>query len=358
MAKSKLIVVHGMGVHSASSIKKTVVDAANEALHRYPGYNSEKFENHVDVIGVGFDDIFEKERKRLKQNNESLSDYLKGNSTAVPKFIQSIVSLENEIGKEAFFATHAFDVLLYLTLKGPEVRLRILEKIAKEFDRRRDESIHVMAHSLGTAVLHDTLHKAYKGGITDSKAGYSYKLDCVDHKFDSLWMVANVSNLTATLSPFGVKFDPYDSLVRPSRGNDGCAKYLYNLRHALDPFTKFYPFKPKKDDGWVPKPVFDEYYRYIRNTRIGHTLNPHSLAGYLLDPNVSYRFLARVMPFGTFMPTGADADKADAKFKDVVGEAKRIAEHVSNIRAVDDVTDFVMMVKDYEEYIEQLKLSL
>lgn len=358
MAESRLIVLHGMGIHSAESVKESVIKAANTALKRYPGHKNTRFEQEVDVIGVGYDDLFEKERNRLSTNNQHLSDLLSGNNRIGPDFIRKIVALENRIGDNDFFATHAFDVILYLTLKGEEVRLRVIEKIAGAWSRRRNEDMHVLAHSLGTAVLHDTLHKAYTGGIKDTRNGKNYKLSCVNHKFDSLWMVANVSNLTARLSPFGVRFDPYKSVVKASDGSDGCTELFYNLRHKLDPFTLFYPFLPEPADGWVTPAVYAEMYSYIENERIGSTINPHDLTAYLLDPNVSYRFLKRVMPQGLFNPSAADAEKADAKFKDVLGTARRIGEHMSNIRTVDDIEDFVLMVKEFEEYIAMLKNGL
>lgn len=349
MSKPKLIVLHGMGVHSAEQIKKTVIDAANLALHRYKRFKNIKFEDEVNVIGIGYDDIFEQERKRLTKNNQSISDYLKTNSKVDKKFIKKIVDLESAIGKDSFFTTRALDVIFYLTLKGEEVRLRVIREIADVWKDRRNEDIHILAHSLGTSVLHDTLHKAYSGGID------GYRLDAVTHKFSSLWMMANVSNLTYSLSPFGIKFDPLKSKVRPSYTDDGCVEEFHNYGHVLDPIALFHSFNPKNDSSWLPVPIYDELYNYKEINKIGSSLNPHDLTEYISNPYVSYRFLKRIMPADIFDPTQGEVNRADLQYKNFAAEIKKITLYVKKIKSINDIGELVSVVKDFEDYIEKLK---
>lgn len=349
MPKPKLLVLHGMGAHSAEQIKQTVIDAANTALHRYKRFKDVKFENEVSVTGIGYDDIFEQERKRLVKNNLSISDYLKTNKKIAKGFITKIVELESEIGEDNFLTTHALDVIFYLTLKGEEVRLRVIKEIADAWVNRRNEDMHILGHSLGTAVLHDTMHKAYTGGID------GHKLDCVTHKFNSLWMMANVSNLTYSLSPFGIKFDPFNSKVRPSYVEDGSVEEFYNFWHKLDPFTLFHRFAPENDGSWLPMGVYDELYKYKEIDTIGSTLNPHDLTEYISNPYVSYRFLKRIMPADVFDPTFDEVNRADKQYKHLESEAKKIATHVKKIKSIKDIKEFVNAVKGFEEYIDKLK---
>lgn len=352
MSKPKLLVLHGMGSHSAEQVKQTVIDAANSALHRYKRFNNIKFEDEVSVVGIGYDDIFEQERKRLVSNNQSVSDYLKTNNEIDKDFIQKIVDLETAIGKDSFLTTHALDVIFYLTLKGEEVRLRVIREIADAWKNRRNEDMHILAHSLGTSVLHDTLYKAYTGGID------GHRLDVINHKFNSLWMMANVSNLTYKLSPFGINFNPFESIVRPSSVDDGCVEEFYNYWHALDPFTLFNRFEPKNDESWISSPVYDELYNSKEIETIGSTLNPHDLTEYIVNPYVSYRFLKRVMPADVFDPSFDEVQKADAQYKHLEGEAKKIRDHVKKIKSIGDIKELVIVTKDFKEYIDKLKESV
>ena len=352
MPKPKLLVLHGMGAHSAEQIKQTVIDAANSALHRYKRFESVQFENEVSVVGIGYDDIFDQERKRLVKNNQTVSDYLKTNKKIDKGFLSKIVKLESDIGADSFLNTHALDVIFYLTLKGEEVRLRVVKEIADAWANRRNEDMHIMGHSLGTAVLHDTMYKAYTGGID------GHKLNCVTHKFNSLWMIANVSNLTYELSPFGIKFDPFKSKVRPSFADDGCVEEFYNFWHTLDPFTLFHRFAPKNDGSWLPESIYDELYKPKEISTIGGSLNPHDLTEFISNPYVSYRFLKRIMPADVFDPTLEEVNKADAKHKNLDSEYKKIAKHIKGIKKIDDIEAFVIAVKEFEEYVEKLKGSL
>jgi hypothetical protein len=352
MSKPKLIVLHGMGAHSAEQIKQTVIEAANSALHRYQRFETINFQDHVAVTGIGYDDIFEQERKRVAELNQSVSAYLSANGGVAPDFIKKIVSLEQKISEDNFFTTHALDIIFYLTLKGEEVRLRVIREIADVWANYNGEDVHVLGHSLGTAVLHDTLHKAYTGGID------GHTLSCVTHKFKSLWMMANVSNLTHSMSPFGVKFDPFNSVVRPSDSSDGCTESFYNYWHKLDPFTLFHRFEPKNDGSWLPMEIYEDSYSGKEIKTIGSSLNPHDLTEYISNPYVSYRFLKKIMPSYIFNPTLAEMHEANSKYIRFTAEAQKIADHVGEIDSIDDIKELVLATKNFEAYIKTLKDNL
>lgn len=355
MADSILVVTHGMGVHTEASTKETVVKAANIALQRYPTYRSAKFENFVEVKAIGYDDIFEAERIRITQSNKPVSEYFRSAANLPSLFIENIVGLEQDIGEDNFYTTHALDVLLYAALHGERVRLRTLEKLCGFMESKGDAAFHVMGHSLGTAVMHDTLHKAYTGGITDEKANKNYKLDTITHKLDSLWMVANVSRLLYALNPIRTTNDPKDTVVKPGTGPECCAFHMYNVRHILDPFTKYFSFSPHPGEGWLHPDDYDDFYHYLVTRKIGESVNPHDLAGYLMDPLVSYPFLKRVMPPGTFNPTKEEVIEAHKNVRNLVSELQKITNYVENISPIQDFRTFLKMVKEFEEYIETQK---
>ncbi len=358
MADSVLVVTHGMGVHTETSTKETVVKAANIALQRYPTYKNERFENYVDVKAIGYDDIFESERERIAQSNKPVSEYFRSAANLPSLFIETIVGLEEDIGEDNFYTTHALDVLLYASLHGERVRLCTLEKLCSFMANKGDATFHLMGHSLGTAVMHDTLYKAYTGGITDEKTGKNYNLDPITHKLDSLWMIANVSRLLYALNPIRTTSDPKDTVVKPGTGPESCTLHMYNVQHILDPFTKFYRFDPQADEGWLHPDDYDDYYHYLVTRKIGESINPHDLGGYLIDPVVSYKFLKRVMPAGIFNPSREEAMEAHRNVRNIVGELQKITAYVDDISSIQDFKTFLKMVKEYEEYIETLKTQV
>ncbi|MGR5522009.1 hypothetical protein [Vibrio sp. PNB22_4_2] len=165
-------------------------------MSRYPSAKDLNFEDHVKVIAIGYDEIFNAEKERIKKANEPFSAYFKTHAHLPASFIQQMVSLESRIDKDTFFTTHILDVLLYAGLHGPRVRL----KLAKEFTeaiatRSSEQKVHVLAHSLSTAAMHDMLASLYDKGITDEDTDKSYSFTQNELRLDSLWMISNESHL-------------------------------------------------------------------------------------------------------------------------------------------------------------------
>ncbi|WP_428239559.1 hypothetical protein [Gynuella sp.] len=357
MADSILAVAHGMGQHTTESLRTLIEKAANTALQRYPTFRNRNFENYVDIKPIVYDDIFEQERQRIVQSNRPVSDYFKSATNLPSLFIENIVELEADVGDDNFYTTQALDVLLYASLHGESVRLRILSEICTHMATKGSASFHVIGHSLSTSAIIDTLHKAYTGGITDQN-GHSFKLDTITHKLDSLWMFANVSRLMHRLNPIRTSPDPKDTVVKPGTGTDSCTLHYYNIHHELDPFTRFLHFDPQPNEAWIHPDDYESYYHKLITHNIGESLDPHDLTGYLTDPLVSYRFLKRVMPAGSFNPSRDEVMKAHASVRNLADESKKIATYVNSIGSVSDFKTFLKMVKEYQEYITSLKSSM
>ncbi|CZF77350.1 hypothetical protein [Grimontia marina] len=360
MEKSILIVTHGMGDHDAQSLKKTVVDAANLSLNRYPTIKArlqqenKAFEDYVDVVPIEYNNIFEEERQRLVEANKPVSDYFRTVANADLRFVKELVKLEGKLADDNFYTTHLADVLFYASLLCERVRVQMLKVLVEVLSGRGNRDVHILAHSLGTAAMHDTLEKAFTGGIIDQNTGRRYALDPTRDKIDSLWMVANISNLLFELNPIRTGFDPYNSRVKPSGTGTGAIRYFYNVYHRFDPFTLFKRFEPELEDNWVAADDFEEIYREIRTKDLFTSKNPHDLGGYLSDPLVADPFLRRVMPSGTFSPPREEARQVRDSVVGAFAKIDQIGDHVKEIDSVEDFSAFIKMLKDFKTFIDDL----
>jgi pimeloyl-ACP methyl ester carboxylesterase len=177
---------------------------------------------------------------------------------------------------------------------GGKVRVDVAKRLAALIADNPVAEIHVIAHSLGTAVLHDSLALLYR-----EHAGVSEDLPVLDvrlHKLASVWMIANVSRLVYTATGLA---DPLDSTVRP--GANGCTNFLANIWHEFDPFTWFSRFNPPNDGSWIARQAFDHGYRSIETSSV-RQLNTHDFSDFIENPAVAvplFRRLVRLTPSET-----------------------------------------------------------
>ena len=341
--KQVLILLHGMGKHTADSFKKEVVDAANNALARYPTYNAVKFDDQVYIHSIGYDHIFEALRKKMAESGSALQTFIKNElgDNKLPEFFNDLNDIEASLGGDKFVYTHVLDVIFYLTLLGEKVRLYVASEILKVKNRYPSTvRINILAHSLGTAVIHDTLNKLY---TTDASTDAQLNVD--QHHLQSLWMIANVSDIITTFSGLT---GPYDSLVKPGAG--GCVVRLTNAFHRFDPFTlkQFKRFDPDNSNGWLKPDIYQYRYKCYETTKVNR-LNTHDIMGYLEDPVICHDFLNH---FFDFKPSEEEKTIGDEAFKNVEDFTEEIIDFVSKIDSVGDVKSFLKMIKEYYSFLQ------
>ena len=133
----------------------------------------------------------------------------------LPAVVDRINQLEATLSKDSFFTTHWLDVILYyLTLLCEPVRLKVAEVVAARIAEVGGANVHVLAHSLGTAVVHDALAKTYGPDNLTASTGKVLNLSPIEHRLGGVHMVANVSRALQTFVKVG------SSIVRP--GELGC----------------------------------------------------------------------------------------------------------------------------------------
>lgn len=364
--KQLLIVIHGMGKHTPESFKKEIVCAANNALHRYASYTSKKFEEQVYIESIGYDDIFEKMRKEYADSGKTLkkfvSDGLGGSN--LPPFIDKLADVESEFGNDEFIYTHILDVIFYLTLLGEKVRLQVARQFVEAIKKYSSGiRINLVAHSLGTAVMHDTLNKLYTTGYKRATGEMERTanndeiyLDPFTLPVDMYWTLANVSPIITTLSGLT---GPMDSIVKP--GAEGCVGSFLNVFHEFDPFTlKFINrFDPQESDNWVDPMTYQLSYKRYKTTKVARK-NTHSTGdcteagGYLEDPLVCHDFLSSLMEF---QPGDAEKKAGDDSYKNIQDEARKIKDFVDSLESLKDQPNLMKlfkMLKAFRDYLDGL----
>jgi len=291
MAKPKLILVHGMGQHTADSFKGDFNNACIKAFNLYPGYSGKSAEDYVEIISVGYNDIFDKQREKMAQRSNPVLERLKAipdmTDNLASDIVTEVTEIENNIADDEFFKTHWLDVIFYrFTTLGENVRIRLAKAITDAIGTVNGGSsnVHVIGHSLGTAVVHDTLAKLYQDKYTIGDKN----LDVVMHKMGSLHLIANTSRLLESF------VDIDNSVVKP--GPDGCTARYNEYRHTLDPITWSKSFDPTDNGDWISNDSwhFKRYQLHRLTSVTSKHGNTHSINHYLFNPKTHLEIFKRV----------------------------------------------------------------
>lgn len=315
MPSKALLLVHGMGNHTAptadarGSFGRQVIDTCNLALKRYPKHQGKGIEDYVDIVEFNYNKWFDEVRARMKEKADSVHKRLSGiaghyNVTFPIDLVGELASLESKFGNNTFFYTHWLDVIFYSTILGAKVRVDAGREVARLVAKYGAGNVHVMAHSLGSAVMHDTLSLLYRPE-TDLEDEIP-DLSITNHKLASVWMVANVSRLLNAATKLS---DPLRSVVKP--GDDGCAIVFNSVRHELDPFTWVSRFSPKNNGKWVSEYAYDAYYLDIVNSLVTNG-DTHDITQYLEDPNVSEALFSQIFKLKA---SNTDLEKAREQYR-------------------------------------------
>jgi hypothetical protein len=338
-------------------------DSLDKALRHFSGHERDSIQKYVEIEEFHYNDKFELIRNKMADRAKDVRTRLDAVQQLFPggsfleRFVDKFSSWEQNYGKDEFLYTHWLDVLFYTTYIGGWVRAELAEKLAGLIKEHGSKNVHVIAHSLGTAVLHDTLAQVYpRGGqpIPGTPAWFSVEND----QLQSVWMVSNVSNLINTVVGLADPLAP-GSTVKPGHG--GCTKRFYNVRHELDPFTLVRRFKPKNDGNWISFDNFKLRYRDIKNDVILDP-NTHSFSQYIYDPNVSLPMLRKLMGSSKFSPGKTERNKfiENHASEGLTGAFNRLEEAFSNIEVsdLDTLDEFLKAGEAFKTIILEMKKEL
>lgn len=283
--KRVLFLAHGIGEFDDSEVNKpwwqkvrVVLDQKVTKLVESPEINGAALRTAFDetvFVGLNYDDRMRELVATMTARDQEFVARLKGIKglgALAPVFTGSKE-------KQNFLHTHVFDLLIYRTM--PEHRGFIREDLKQEM--REAFKLHgtapetkysVMAHSLGTVVMHDVLHELSANPREGVRLGSGFRLH-------NLFMIANTSALLRD------GYDPRTSNVRPKLAEfeAGYVERYWDFAHKLDPVAQFFSFRSYMKD------LKKELLKGFEFVTVDHFLEPniHSYTHYLRDPRVHLR---------------------------------------------------------------------
>jgi hypothetical protein len=283
-----IFLVHGMGDFAAGwskSTQKTLQD-------QYATYKQLKFipfGQRFELVEILYNDEFEALRKKWRDMNKALGDALKtfgggeiGKTDEDLEVVQKLNGAAGVTDKNSFLNTHVVDALLYYAARQTaatvreSVRKQIFTALKKQVDGGGVIRWSVVAHSLGTAVVHDALHEAF----SDEPTEFGEKLAGIAPA-TCIAMIANVSRLLEW------DIDVYLSRTRPGNPDDpdaACRSFI-NAHNTFDPFTQPKAFRPAAQWPSVATRALGLYHD-IETREIEAAEKVHDLDHYLRNPAV------------------------------------------------------------------------
>ena len=304
MSKHTIFLVHGMG-DFAANWSDELKDQIRTLYGQYPGLELMPFDEVFEFQEILYNDKFDADRNRWKADATKVLDAITAEAKPKKKqerkeaasAVTGLMNFTKGAAKNDFLRTHVLDVAMYRFLTPiraqvrAAVRLQIMNVLAA---KAKNEPIRwsVIGHSLGTAVVHDTIHAMY----TDKAAPLPANVT----RPKVIAMIANVSRIVETDS------DPYKSFTHPSLDPaKGACDYLVNARNEWDLFTVPKQFRPT--DDW---PDLDTRHagRYVGiEVNAIADKNVHDVGHYLANPKVHIALFRAL----TFQRAIAD-DEAEA----------------------------------------------
>jgi len=281
MAQDLVFFVHGMGSQK-KDWHEDAVQTLRNAWKTYKDVAEIDFDTRVKAVGITYSDIFDEYREKWAKSADNILKLLDKAPAAedtekLTALVKTGAKALASSGGENFFWTHIADVILYrfCSIARQAVDVRVANRIAKTLKDMESPTWSVVAHSLGTTVVHNTLCKMFKGAPAAGIPALT-----LDSRPYALAMVSNVSHLLQLNEPQDMKV--FNSPVFPGKYSSGAlCRYYLNIRHGYDPFTWPKEFSPDQPGLRFAAPG----YLHIRpETILGW--NTHDLSHYLRLPTV------------------------------------------------------------------------
>lgn len=281
MDKHILFFVHGIG-DGAKGWSDTLRADFEKLFDSYPlPPGGRPFAELFHTEEIFYNDFFDDWRKRVAKEAGAALQLL-GDGGLAPDVVTRLLNAGVAVGGGGFLRTHALDVLQYrfLRLVSEAVRSTVDKQIMlklEETDFGTPVRWSIIGHSLGTAVVHETLHEMFKPG-----AGAEGSDLFQPH---AVVMLANVSQLLH--NPAVTEgADAYSSFVHPNREPDrGACRYYLSSTNGFDPVALAGDFNPPQN--WITEDAQRQRrFRRLDFKSIPPNGDVHGFAEYLKHPAV------------------------------------------------------------------------
>ncbi len=320
MSRHLLFFVHGMGSHD-HTWHQSAFDVLSRAHDQYPSLNRLTLAQRVVPIPIVYDDLHEKWRTDAGRDFAAFRSALLARA-AVDNGgeARSLDSQLDRFGRWAgldaephFLWSHVADVLLYrwVSLMRTPVDASVAGQIVNALVQHDFPEWSVIAHSLGTSVIHNVLHMLYTSSFNGAgplSPGHTRPR-----------MLAMVANVSRVLERPGARV--YRTQVRPQLPPaDGLCRTYLNIRHQFDPVVLPHPFIPDVP-SWLGQgmPVENAPYQHIEPRHLHFhndgLIRVHDLDHHLLNPDVHVPIFRAL--FGASRITPAHHQQALGNFRQI-----------------------------------------
>jgi hypothetical protein len=282
MDKHLIFFVHGIGDQAKGWSKDLRSDfkALFDSFPLPPG--GRPFAEQFQTEEILYNDLFDEWRKRVARDADGALKMF-GAGGLGSGDIGELLKAGAAAGGGGFFRTHALDVLQYrfLRLVADAVRDAVEHQIMSrlsETDFGTPVRWSVIAHSMGTSVMHDTLHDMFRPG-----AGAEGSALFQPH---AVLMLANVSQLLHDEGFLGNGVDAYRTVVKPDRESaSGACRYYLSSTNGFDPVAVAGDFKPP--ESWLSDSAkLQRRFRVLDFKSIPKNAQVHGFGEYLAHPAV------------------------------------------------------------------------
>lgn len=315
MADHTVFLVHGMGEHAERVWSNPIQEKLLEVSLKYEAFQDRNLSERIEFIPISYDDIIVVALDQWKENSQRLGEFARVNGLQDSGMLRLLEELAKQ--DEPFFWSHVADVLVYRLLRSYTnlIRLRVVrqigETIQKKIESGQVPSCSVLAHSLGTAVAHDALHKLGSEPWNGGENPFGPK----HWRFHHIIMIANSSRLLSS------EIDPHSSIVRPGPNVDETS-YCYQYHcfdHDFDLVGKLLPISPT--DWSVTHPA--------SALRHFHNWNFHAFEHYLDHPLVHIPILRA---FTNKWTISRDEEvSAHREYQQLDGEFESVREQIERV---------------------------
>jgi hypothetical protein len=308
-----LILVHGMGTNPPGWADSPGGPKAklNEVAARYSAFKGKApFTDRLTVKEIAYDHCFAEVINQWQNESSALGAWATASGQSLPKIVSWLGKTlpASEAAAKDFFWSTASDPLLYrgFRLIRDRVRVAVMKALVDILANGGEEALDVtiVAHSLGTAVMHDALHLLGTGVLPDEVKDVEVLMP--DRwKFSNLFMIADMCRLGP---PALQDIDYYESVVRPATPERlGYCRKFFEVWHRYDPFAVAAPFRPA---------TWGSGYRPIGPLSHFRQANVHGFTHYLDHPAVHIPIVNFALA-EEVIPAQEEAD-AKARYPDVV----------------------------------------